>query len=364
MLLLKARQSVGLASTFRASWRAVSTLPKTAQGLVYSEHGEPEKCLKLQEIPLPPVTAQSVVTETIYAPINPADINQVEGVYRLLPKLPAVGGNEGVSRVISVGEAVKGLKVGDWVIPRSAGLGSWRSHAVCTEEDLMQVASDIPAEYAASLVSNPSTAYRMLKDFVTLSPGDTVIQNGATSSVSRYIMQMTAAQGVQTINVVLDSLCTDEMIKNLKELGATHVVSESFAKSVDMKKLVSSLPNGKPKLAINNVGGKSSVSLIRTLAQGGTMVTYGGLSKQPVQVSTSSLIFNDVHIVGFWMTRWHQVTPLAERQAMLNELADMVRKGQLRNFFQLHDFDKFQDALAVWRSGLSEAKQMLRFSNP
>ena len=47
--------------------------------------------------------------------------------------MPAVGGNEGVGQVTEVGSQVTTLKVGDWVIPRDAGLGesgeSWgRKH--------------------------------------------------------------------------------------------------------------------------------------------------------------------------------------------------------------------------------------------
>lgn len=45
------------------------------------------------------------------------------GTYAILPDLPAVGGNEGVAEVVEVGSQVKGLKVGDWVIPRDAGVG-------------------------------------------------------------------------------------------------------------------------------------------------------------------------------------------------------------------------------------------------
>lgn len=34
-----------------------------------------------------------------------------------------MGGNEGVGQVLEVGSQVQTVKVGDWVIPRDAGLG-------------------------------------------------------------------------------------------------------------------------------------------------------------------------------------------------------------------------------------------------
>lgn len=42
-----------------------------------------------------------------------------------------MGGNEGVARVMEVGDKVKALKVGDWVIPRDAGIGE---HSVYTHK--------------------------------------------------------------------------------------------------------------------------------------------------------------------------------------------------------------------------------------
>ena len=40
------------------------------------------------------------------APINPADLNTIEGTYPKKPSLPAVGGNEGVGEVCLVGANV------------------------------------------------------------------------------------------------------------------------------------------------------------------------------------------------------------------------------------------------------------------
>jgi len=105
------------------------------------------------------------------APLNPADFNMIEGVYNIRPPLPAVGGNEGVATVVKCGDRVSNFKEGDWVIPAHPGFGTWRTHAVCKASDLMSVRKDIEPVYAATVAVNPCTAYRMLRDFVTLRPG-------------------------------------------------------------------------------------------------------------------------------------------------------------------------------------------------
>lgn len=42
----------------------------------------------------------------------------------------------------------------------------------------------------------------MLKDFVDLQPGEWVIQNGANSAVGQAVIQIAAARGLKTINLV------------------------------------------------------------------------------------------------------------------------------------------------------------------
>lgn len=47
------------------------------------------------------------VPSSLQAPINPSDINTIQGKYPLLPKLPgAVPGHEGVAQVLAAGKQV------------------------------------------------------------------------------------------------------------------------------------------------------------------------------------------------------------------------------------------------------------------
>lgn len=59
----------------------------------------------------------------LFSPINPADLNIVQGSYPVSPALPAVGGGEGLAQVVAVGAGVKNVREGDLVVPTKAGLG-------------------------------------------------------------------------------------------------------------------------------------------------------------------------------------------------------------------------------------------------
>ena len=72
--------------------------------------------------------ANQVTVQMCYSPINPAiDINMLEGRYVVKPELPFVPGNEGVGKIIAVGENVNTSLINKRVIfpfqGKSIGLG-------------------------------------------------------------------------------------------------------------------------------------------------------------------------------------------------------------------------------------------------
>lgn len=286
-----------------------------------------------------------VALKFLAAPINVADLSQIQGHYAIRPKFPAVAGNEGVAVVTAVGADVKNVKVNDRVIPTQAGFGTWRSKAVAASADVTKISDKIKIEDAATLSVNPATAYRLLADFAELKSGDVVIQNGANSAVGQAVIQLAALRGIKTINVVRDDGDYDLTNEHLKSLGATVVVTSDYLGSAKFKELISDLPA--PKLALNCVGGKSSLEIGKTLAKKGVHVTYGGMSKEAVSVGTGSLIFHDITLKGFWLSEWVKESSVDERVAMLNELAALVEAGKLRTWIQTYKFADFDDALVA-----------------
>jgi len=339
--------------------RCFSTqIPTTAKALQYHSHGAPENVLKLENISLPNKLNESdVLVKMIAAPINPADLNMVEGVYGVRPTLPAVGGNEGVGVVVEVGSRVKGVQVNDHVIPAKAGLGTWRSMGVFKDQELLRVPKDIKPEYAATVSVNPSTALRLLEDFEQLKEGDVIVQNGANSMVGTAVIQLANAKKVKTINIIRNRADFAETHDRLKAVGAFMVVSEDYVKTPQFKRLLTDLPA--PKLALNCVGGTSATDLARILGPGGSMVTYGGMSKKPITIPTSLFIFKNIQLKGFWLTKWVEEHSAEERQKMLDTLFNHIRKDELKLWMERREFENFGDALARTRQAQRDRKVVL-----
>lgn len=250
------------------------------------------------------------------------------GKYPVKPPFPAVGGNECVGEVIALGDQVSNLKIGDHVVPFATGLGTWRSHAVYPETNLMKVPGTIGIAEAATITVNPCTGYRMLKDFVSLKAGDTVIQNGANSACGQAIIQLCRAWGVKCVGIVRDRPELTKLRDHLRCLGAAEILTEEELRTT---KIFKDEIFKKPKLALNCVGGKNALEMSRHLDNQGIMVTYGGMSREPVLVPTASLIFKDLQFSGFWMTRWtKQNAQSSKRGEMFSELFGLIESGAFK----------------------------------
>ncbi|MBA0794807.1 hypothetical protein Gohar_019099 [Gossypium harknessii] len=189
--------------------RALSTIMSPpSKAVVYEHHGPPDSVTRMIELPPVEVQENQVCVKMLAAPINPSDINRIEGVYPVRPQVPAVGGYEGVGEVYSVGSAVKGLSPGDLVIPSPPSSGTWQTYVVKDHDIWHKISKDSPIEYAATVTVNPLTAIRMLEDFTTLSAGDSIVQNGATSIVGQCVIQLARYRGIHSINIIRDRCCT------------------------------------------------------------------------------------------------------------------------------------------------------------
>lgn len=335
---------------------------------MYQQNGQVDVVAKVVHDPLdlpspsdiPPL---QVLVRMLAAPINPADINMIEGVYHINPPMPAVGGNEGVGVIESVGQGVTELKIGDWVLPAQPGFGTWRQFALCSQDAVTRVPNTLKVEDAATMAVNPCTALRLLADFINLKPGNVIIQNGANSGVGQSVIQIAKKRGIRTINVIRAGRPNMEATKKfLIDMGADVVVTDETLQNKDeIKAITRELGDKKGAiLGLNCVGGRNLTDMSRIVPEGATIVTYGGMSRKPVTVSTSVLIFNDLHLRGFWLSRWTQNSTKQQRDDMLQDIARMYDDGHLRSHTESFALDDFAQAFATTKQPYRNKKVLLK----
>lgn len=332
------------------------------QAVAYSEFGDPNAKLKniVYKMNNEKLKDNQVLLKTLAFPINPSDINQIQGVYPSYPEKKkilgsnqdiACCGNEGLFEVISLKNDVKDLKIGDWVIPLYPNFGTWRTHAISEKSRLFKIPNpdeckstnrkSLSVVEGATLSVNPITAYLMLTEFVKLDPKkDWVIQNGGNSSVGRFVIQMCRILGFNSISIIREKNYNEKLVEELKSLGATKIITTKENDSKDFSKVIDSWvneTNGSLKLALNCVGGKNSSNMARKLSKNGVVVTYGGMSYEPFTIPTSLLIFKNIKSYGFWVTDYLK-DKTEKKKELLSKIIKMYNDGLLKasktnNFF-------------------------------
>ncbi|KAJ6243163.1 enoyl-[acyl-carrier-protein] reductase [Anaeramoeba flamelloides] len=289
--------------------------------------------------------------------LNPADLNTVEGRYPIKPELPAIGGNCGFGVVTQVGKNIKNLSSGDWVIPGKVAMGTWSTHLIAEEQELLKIPKVRP-EFASILMVNPPTAYRMLHDFTNLKKGDWIIQNGATTEVGRSVIYLASKLGFHTLNFCRKGTNFDSKKKMLKDLGADLVLSgEELKNRKMMKKIIKNIE--KPKLGLNCVGDFWVPKMASCMAKKGVMVTYGGLSVgTKVAVNPGLLIFNDLSLKGFWLSRWVQTHSRREREIMLEHICEIMG-NDFPVHLECHNLTNFKIALKRYYSHLQGSRKIV-----
>lgn len=312
---------------------------KFGKQLAFKQNGKPSEVLELEtdSLLLQAPEPGKVLVRLLAAPINPADINTIEGTYGVKLSLPATPGIEGCGVVEDSNAA--DFNEGDQVIfLRRAS--TWASHATVPADTLFKLPAGIDPIQAAMLKVNPATAWRLLHAFGIPAQGDWIVQNVGNSAVGRCVIQIARDLGIRTISFVRRTALFDE----LRELGADHVFIDDDEGNAAAKEV---LGGANAALAFNAVGGESALRLMKLLQESGTHITYGAMGRKPLSVPNGLLIFRDLQIRGMWVSRWIETAAVEVVHAAYQHLAARVLEGKIvQAVDSTYPLENFQKALA------------------
>ena len=297
-------------------------MSKTIKAIVYERHGNPADVLQIQTEAWPKPAADEAVVEMRAAPINPADINAIEGKYPGRREVPAVPGFEGAGVVVEVGADVSAITKGALVIlPHN--IGTWREAMAVKANELVAIPPEIEPVHAAMLKINPMTAWRLLHDYVDLARGDWLIQNAANSAAGRAVIHIAHELSYKTVNVVRRA----ELIDELRGEGGDVVLVDNEKLRDEVKDATS---GAAIRLGLNSVGGDNALRLANCLDFGGTLVSFGAMSLQPLKIPTGLFIFKDLRFRGIWINKWYDKATMQERMEAFKPLFEMAKRGLLK----------------------------------
>ncbi len=324
----------------------------------YYEHRGPvpQDVIRAVEFNAPALTTGQALVAVLAAPINPSDLLMLTGEYGMLPPLPAVGGSEGVGRVVELGPDTQGLSVGQTVV-LPAGSGTWTTHLVADARRLVPIPEGADPKQLAMLTVNPATASLLLTEFVTLAPGDWVIQNVANSAVGGYLVQLAKLRGIKTVNIVR----RESAVAAVQADGGDVVLVDAEGSGNDLPARVKAAVGGALiRLGIDAVGGVATDRMARCLSEGATLVNYGMMSGEACQVTPASFIFNDITLRGFWLAKWFPKASREAQRALYGELTQLIAHGKLSaRIGATFPVSQIKEAVAAAHAGERDGKILI-----
>ena len=289
---------------------------------IHHRFGEPAEVLVAGDSPLPQPGPGEVRIQTLLAPIHNHDLWTIRGQYGYKPRLPAIGGSEAVGIVDALGEGVAGLTLGQRVNAAS-GRGTWAEYFVAPARMVIPMPAELDDETAAQLVAMPLSAL-MLLDSLQIEAGQWIVQNAANGAVGKALAMLAAARGSGTVNLVR----RDAGVGELAALGIANAVSTAQPGWKDEGRAITG--PAMARAAVDSVAGSASADLLSLLGDGGTLVAFGSMTGEAMQLSPGELIFRQATVKGFWGSKASQAMSAEDKRRLVGELLQRALAGELQ----------------------------------
>jgi len=175
--------------------------------------------------------------------------------------------------------------------------GMWAEYLVTGAQMCIPLRKKVNMEQAAMMLVNPLTAWALVGE-ARRGGHRAMVQTAAASALGRMIVRLAQHFRIPLVNVVR----REEQVQLLRGMGAEHVLNSS---SLDFD---SSLRDLCRKLGatigFDAVAGETTLRVMQAQPPRSRLLVYGGLSLAPSQADPGSLIFEEKHLEGFWLSAW------------------------------------------------------------
>lgn len=291
------------------------------KAIVCHSYGSPSN-LTYTDIADPVPAANEVLINVHACGVNFPDTLIIQGLYQFKPKMPFSPGSDIAGVVESVGEKVKGFKVGDEVVAM-ARWGGFAEKAVVDARTVFPKPPGMNMVNAASFLMAYGTSYYALKDRGHLQEGDTLLVLGAAGGVGLTAVELGKMMGAR----VIAAASSDEKLAICREYGADEVINYSRE---DLKNRAKELTGGKGADVIYDpVGGSYANPALRAIAWEGRYLVIGFAAGQIPKIPLNLALLKGCQIVGVFWGSFAQREPGQNMQNTL-QLIQWFNEGKLK----------------------------------
>lgn len=304
----------------------------------------PVDALEVGDRPEPVAREAWTTVDVRAASLNHHDLWSLRGVGLRAEQLPMILGTDaagttpdGTPVVVHAVIGADGHGVGP---DETRTLLSEKYHGTLAEQvsvpthNLVPLPTGLSFEEAACVPTAWLTAYRMLFRSAGLTPGQSVLVQGAGGGLATAAVTLAAAAGIE---VTVTSRSAEKRAA-ATALGATHALEPGAR-----------LPH-RVDAVVESVGAATWSHSIRSVRPGGTVVVAGATSGDPTAAELTRIFFQEITVRGVTM---------GTRDELSHLLAFMVRAGLRPRIDSQHPLTRARDAVARLASGEHVGKVVL-----
>lgn len=302
------------------------------KAIVFHEHGGLDK-LHYEDFPDPVLEPDDVLIRVRAVSLNGFDPMVLSGIPGLRTPLPMIPGADFAGEIVEVGSAVDraqwtaGQRVATVPLrPGTGMMGETLRGAACEycavpQSVLLALPNAVSFVDAACLPTAYGTALRMMRKRGKVERGERVLILGASGGVGTCCVQLAKLAGAE----VVACSSSDEKARQLKELGADHVVNTSIQNYVNEVIRLYGKPrvwgnSGGVDVIVNYTGGETWAECLRALKRDGRLLTCGATAGYAPPTDIRYIWSFELNIIG--SNGW----TLSDQV----ELLDMVADGQIK----------------------------------
>lgn len=287
----------------------------------YHEFGEPD-VLQLEEMPRLKPKADEVLLKTDAIGVNPCDALRRQGLWD--DERPLIPGSDVAGQVKEVGDRVTRFESGDrafGTVPhlnvtgaRGDRQGTYAEYVAAREDRLAPLPDGVSAEVGAGLGLVGTTAWRALRHFADLEPGDTCLIHGGSGGVGHVAVQLASTLGATVIATAAESKAD-----TVREFGADTVVD--YGRSLEeLESAISDAADGGVDVVLDHQLEDYIQLDIDVSGYGGTVVAIGNNYDTPTIQDLTEAIGKDLTIQPMDMFNEPHIGKVLERLSRLLEL--------------------------------------------
>ncbi|MEP3052831.1 NAD(P)H-quinone oxidoreductase [Ascidiaceihabitans sp.] len=291
----------------------------TMRAIEITKPGGPEV---LQETtrPMPVADHGQVVLKVAFAGVNRPDALQRAGMYAPPPTASDLPGLEASGEVVSVGDGVSGLAVGDKVCALLPG-GGYAQYVATPAAHCLPVPAGLSLKEAACL---PETFFTVWSNVFTrggLKAGERFLIHGGSSGIGTTAIQLAHAFGAR----VFVTAGSDEKCAACVALGAERAINyrdEDFATVMKAE--------GGANLILDMVGGDYIPRNVATLAEDGRLVQIAFLQGPKVELNFALMMMKRLTITGSTLRPQSDLAKARIAQDLAEAVWPLIEAGKVK----------------------------------